>query len=169
MPKTLYACTFDDSDLNRPFEDYQQIVGESLADAAVRMTETTPVPTIGAVVFVRSQIGQWYKVTIKDTDRTRSRVHFGIETVGRVQDMAKMGVLLGCAAHLCQECGGNHRPEEPHNKDSLRYQYAFYQKHDRWPTWWDAMEHCTPELREQWVEELKKHGVDQAQLEVSVG
>lgn len=59
----------------------------------------------------------------------------------------------------CAECATDHPPEYPHNQQSLYYQYMFYEKHGRWPTWVDALAHCTPEVRAMWVEELAKHGV----------
>lgn len=171
MPKTLYACTLDPLDLERHFDDYDQVVADSLAAAAVSALEQGGLPAVGGVCFVRSLLGQWYQITIKGITIKdgHSRIHFGIETIGKVQDMAKMGCMLPCPADRCQECGADHKPEEPHNKDSLRYQYAFYRKHDRWPNWWDALEHCTDQVREAWLAELKNQGVDQAQLEVSVG
>lgn len=60
----------------------------------------------------------------------------------------------------CSQCGVLHHPDEPHNLQSLYYQYAFRAEHDRWPTWVDAMEHCTPETRSLWTEALRERGVD---------
>lgn len=57
-----------------------------------------------------------------------------------VVDMVKPGA--------CLECGAIHSPEQPHNRDSLLYQYKFYDKHGRWPTWSDAMGHCSKEVKE---------------------
>lgn len=59
----------------------------------------------------------------------------------------------------CPECATKHTPEMPHNQQSLFYQYTFYEKHGRWPTWNDALAHCTPEMRDAWVEQLATHGV----------
>lgn len=36
----------------------------------------------------------------------------------------------------CTECAVKHSPEQPHNRDSLAYQYKFYDEHGRWPTLW---------------------------------
>lgn len=66
--------------------------------------------------------------------------------------------LLPCAPDVCQECAIKHDPAEPHNKQSLYYQYKFYGEHKRWPTWSDAIAHCSPELREAWKNELLKLG-----------
>ncbi len=69
-------------------------------------------------------------------------------------------MLLPCKLGVCQECAVNHTPDFPHNKDSLYYQYHFYFEHNRWPTWTDAMAHCTDEMKSFWVDELKKNGVE---------
>lgn len=60
---------------------------------------------------------------------------------------------------VCQVCATKHEPEEPHNQQSLYYQYYFYADNERWPTWKDAMAHCTPELQEKWIAALKEKGV----------
>ena len=44
-------------------------------------------------------------------------------------------------------CAARHRPEDPHDRDSLYYQAMFYKRHRRFPTWEDAMSHCTEETR----------------------
>lgn len=59
----------------------------------------------------------------------------------------------------CAECAVIHRPDEPHNQQSLFYQYSFMETHGRWPTWADAMAHCAPDVKDRWVSELAKHGV----------
>jgi hypothetical protein len=60
---------------------------------------------------------------------------------------------------LCSQCAVKHEPHEPHSQQSLRYQYAFYAEHDRWPTWSDAMAHCAPEVKAAWSQELRKLGI----------
>lgn len=59
----------------------------------------------------------------------------------------------------CLECAVKHAPEDPHNQQSLFWQYSFMEKHGRWPTWKDAMAHCTPQVQALWIAELAKHGV----------
>jgi hypothetical protein len=59
----------------------------------------------------------------------------------------------------CPECAVFHPPDMPHNQQSMFYQYSFREKHGRWPTWSDALAHCTPHVRQQWIEQLKLHGV----------
>jgi hypothetical protein len=56
----------------------------------------------------------------------------------------------------CQECAGDHPHTDPHNQQSLYYQQRFRAQHGRWPTWSDAMAHCTPEIQARWKEELIK-------------
>ena len=34
----------------------------------------------------------------------------------------------------CPECAVRHDPDQPHNRDSLVYQYKFYDQYGRWPT-----------------------------------
>lgn len=59
----------------------------------------------------------------------------------------------------CPLCAVKHDPEQPHNRDSLVYQYKFYDEHGRWPTWKDAMEHCDQDVKDFWIEQLSKRGV----------
>lgn len=55
---------------------------------------------------------------------------------------------------LCSVCAVDHRPEEPHNAQSMFYLYAFYGAHQRWPTWADAIAHCSPPMQVAWKAEL---------------
>lgn len=70
--------------------------------------------------------------------------------------------LLPPPPGTCPECAGKHKPEFPHNAQSMHYQYSFFLKNQRWPNWLDAMAHCTPEMQKVWTEELVKRGVDVA-------
>jgi hypothetical protein len=56
-------------------------------------------------------------------------------------------ILLPPAPDKCQACATAHDPSLPHNQQSLHYQYWFYGREGRWPTWDDAMAHCTPEMK----------------------
>ena len=73
---------------------------------------------------------------------------FGIEMIGRAP------------AGTCPECGRDHELEMPHDNQSLVYQYRFYDEHGRWPTWNDAMAHCSEPVRSAWASELAKLGID---------
>jgi hypothetical protein len=39
------------------------------------------------------------------------------------------------------------------------FMYDFYGKSGRWPTWSDAMAHCTPEMQAQWTTALGEMGI----------
>lgn len=79
-------------------------------------------------------------------------------------DHLKPWTLMPPAEGVCQTCAVDHDPASPHNRDSLYYQYAFYRQHGHWPTWRDAMDHCTEEMREAWLEALRERGVSEEAL-----
>lgn len=54
----------------------------------------------------------------------------------------------------CPDCHVKHPPGDPHNQQSLSYQVKFHAAYGRYPTWTDAMAHCTPEVRAKWAEQL---------------
>lgn len=59
----------------------------------------------------------------------------------------------------CPICAVKHRPEQPHNPQSLYYQMKFRQQHGRFPTWADAMAHCEEYIKKMWVDALAERGV----------
>ncbi|OZV12429.1 hypothetical protein CIW83_09325 [Tissierella sp. P1] len=67
---------------------------------------------------------------------------------------------MPAAEGTCPECATKHEPEFPHNQQSLFYQYKFYNEHGRWPTWKDAMEHCSEEMKKLWTNELQSRGIE---------
>lgn len=71
--------------------------------------------------------------------------------------------LLSPVGDVCQECAVDHPHDQPHNQQSLHYQYHFWSMHGRWPTWTDAMRHCTPEVKAQWrkllIEQMRQEGM----------
>lgn len=75
-----------------------------------------------------------------------------------MREMKQVGPfkMLAPAPDVCQQCATKHKPEQPHNQQSLYWQYYFFADHDRWPTWKDAMAHCTPEIKKFWIEHLKE-------------
>lgn len=79
--------------------------------------------------------------------------------MGYLNDRHGMMLLGRTPPGTCPLCAVKHDPNMPHNRDSLAYQYKFYDQHGRWPTWADAMAHCTPDVKEYWVEALEAHGV----------
>jgi hypothetical protein len=68
--------------------------------------------------------------------------------------------ILPPPASACQVCGHNpaHTPDQPHNAKSMYYLYAFFGEHGRWPTWKDAMGHCSPGVQRLWEEHLREEG-----------
>lgn len=83
-------------------------------------------------------------------------------TTGKVtEEREARWKLMPPAADACQVCGHKPAPgaDEPHNAQSLYYQYSFYADHGRWPTWRDAIRHCSEPLRVAWEGELRKRGV----------
>lgn len=67
-------------------------------------------------------------------------------------------LLLPPAKDTCPICAEKHLPEQPHNALSLYYQYRFYGIRDRWPTWADAMAHCSEQMQTYWRGALKAAG-----------
>lgn len=65
-------------------------------------------------------------------------------------------MLLPCSPDVCQYCAVDHPPGQPHNAQSLYYQYHFYGRHGRWPTWADAVAHCEPAVRAAWELALRR-------------
>jgi hypothetical protein len=78
-----------------------------------------------------------------------------VEYTGHMKPWKTLGVPPG----TCTECAVKHEPGQPHNQQSLVYQYSFYDKNGRWPTWKDAMAHCSDEVKKRWICGLKDHGV----------
>jgi len=66
--------------------------------------------------------------------------------------------LLAPAPDKCPICAIAHEPFEPHDAQSLYYQYRFFAAHGRWPTWADAIAHCSPEMEAAWERVLRKLG-----------
>jgi hypothetical protein len=73
--------------------------------------------------------------------------------------MIKNFALLPPGPDVCQICAVDHPPELPHNRESLFYQCKFFLDYKRWPTWSDAMAHCSDDIKRQWTEALLKRGV----------
>lgn len=69
-------------------------------------------------------------------------------------------MMLRPAPDLCQTCAWKHEPDMPHNRDTLYYQTKFNLNKKRWPTWRDAMAHCTPEMKQSWANLLREKGVE---------
>lgn len=59
----------------------------------------------------------------------------------------------------CRYCGDIHDPKDPHNLSSLLYQHRFRAAWGRYPTWADAMKHCSKLTKAKWTAELKRRGI----------
>ena len=67
-------------------------------------------------------------------------------------------LLLPPKPGVCPICAVDHTPDMPHNAQSLYYQYRFYGIRGRWPTWADAVAHCTPKMQADWQRLLEESG-----------
>ncbi|MBE0533690.1 MAG: hypothetical protein IH626_22940 [Rhodospirillales bacterium] len=74
-------------------------------------------------------------------------------------EMVTAGILPP-AATACPICGRNpaHPADQPHDAQSLYYQYSFFGEHGRWPTWKDAIAHCPEGVKQHWEAELRRLG-----------
>lgn len=77
----------------------------------------------------------------------------------KVADHLSPWKLLPAKAGTCEQCAIVHEPEQPHNQESMHYKYYFYQRNGRWPTWKDAMAHCSEQMKTFWTNELARKGV----------
>jgi hypothetical protein len=77
----------------------------------------------------------------------------------KIVEMKDM-ILLPPAPHLCQKCAVEHESYEPHDQQSMFWHVWFKKEFGRYPTWKDAMEHCSEEMKKIWIEALKKYGVE---------
>jgi len=59
---------------------------------------------------------------------------------------------------VCRSCARDHDPGQPHDKQSLQYQYTFRSEHGRWPTWKDAIAHCDRDTQIMWEDALRERG-----------
>lgn len=67
-------------------------------------------------------------------------------------------LLLPPKPDVCPICAVDHPPDQPHNAQSLYYQYRFHGVRGRWPTWADAIAHCEAGVRQAWEERLRQRG-----------
>lgn len=77
---------------------------------------------------------------------------------GRVSEAKGTTMMMPAKEGTCEWCATAHDPTQPHNNQSMFYQYRFYNEHARWPTWTDAMSHCSDIIQKHWKEELIKLG-----------
>jgi len=75
-----------------------------------------------------------------------------------LREQPKTLAILPPEPGTCQVCACVHEPNEPHNKNSLYYQMKFHLDYGRWPTWEDAIKHCTEDMKAEWRKQLKFFG-----------
>lgn len=76
-----------------------------------------------------------------------------------VLDPTRRILILPPTPGACALCGDVHAPGEPHNRDSLAYQHHFRRANGRYPTWEDAMSHCSGRVRAAWRVRLIQKGM----------
>lgn len=67
--------------------------------------------------------------------------------------------LFPPAPEDCQECARHHEPDQPHDPQSLYWRTKRNIEGRSAPTWKEAMEHCSPEMKAAWVEALAEKGM----------
>lgn len=80
--------------------------------------------------------------------------------MGFLQERFGMSIIGKTPPGTCPMCAAKHEPHFPHNRDSLAYQYQFYDQHGSWPTWADAIDHCPENIKEYWKQALRNRGVE---------
>ena len=79
--------------------------------------------------------------------------------MGYIQERFGMMLLPKTKPGTCPMCGRVHEDDWPHDRDSLCYQYKFYDEHGRWPSWADAMAHCPEAVKTYWKAQLSARGI----------
>lgn len=79
--------------------------------------------------------------------------------MGQLQEKHGMVLLAKTPPDTCPICAAVHDPAMPHNLQSLTYQYKFYDKHGRFPTWADAIAHCAHDIKIAWRDALAECGI----------
>lgn len=80
-------------------------------------------------------------------------------TTGQViEERTVEWTLLPPPEGACSICAHNHKPDEPHNAQSLYYQTVFNAKRGRPATWADAIAHCPAETQAKWKQVLQQMG-----------
>lgn len=77
----------------------------------------------------------------------------------RLYDGMEEVKIVAPGPKVCPICATRHIKNAPHDRDSLYYQNHFRKTHKRFPTWEDAMEHCTEATKSAFRKELEKRGI----------
>ncbi len=68
-------------------------------------------------------------------------------------------MMMPAKEGTCPECAVPHEESQPHNAQSMFYQYYFYNQKGRWPTWNDALSHCPDDVQSRWKSQLRLKGI----------
>lgn len=80
--------------------------------------------------------------------------------MGYLKEQTGFALLGQIPPGTCPMCAVEHEPDQPHNQQSLAWQYNFYDQHGRFPRWADAMAHCSSKVKSLWMDKLKERGID---------
>lgn len=83
-----------------------------------------------------------------------------LRTGGHIEKESGFMMIDSVPDGVCKVCATKHEKDFPHNQQSIHYQYRFYDENGRWPTWEDAMAHCSEEMKAYWAEALKSKGIN---------
>jgi hypothetical protein len=78
---------------------------------------------------------------------------------GEVERSTSNFMLLPAPPGTCERCAVAHNPLLFHDQRSLHWQYDFYGRIGRWPTWADAAAHCEPEVVAALADVLDDNGI----------
>ena len=79
--------------------------------------------------------------------------------MGYLKDRFGM-TLMPAKPGVCPKCGRDHEDSFPHDRDSMLYQYTFYDENGIFPSWADAMAHCSEGVKAYWMEQFAARGID---------
>lgn len=68
--------------------------------------------------------------------------------------------LMPAKPGVCPKCGRDHEAGWPHDRDSLLFQYTFFDEHGYFPSWNDALEGCSEGVKAYWTEQLTARGIN---------
>lgn len=86
--------------------------------------------------------------------------------MGILKEQYGMQMIGQTPPGTCPMCAHKHAPDAPHNRDSLTYQYKFFDMYGVFPSWRDAMAHCDKATKIQWIVALEIRGIDPGVLHI---
>ena len=76
-----------------------------------------------------------------------------------MMDVADTLKILPPTAAVCPVCADRHDTALPHNRNSLYYHMVYYRRTGTFPSWRDAMSHCSESVQAAWTKKLKESGI----------